>query len=254
MASDIRRPPTGIVGTRRDRFVPTAFAAHLLRCAHALAILWARKVANNPARLGEAPRTCFKVPMTINLDKSALREAAKRARERAHATHGTVAAERLAGHGIAFAAPNSGAAVSGFLPIKNEIDPRPLMACLNQLGHPTALPVMEAKGKPLIFRRWSPGDKLNEVQWGILEPSVTAPALNPDILLVPLLAFDDAGYRIGYGGGFYDRSIEKLRALKAITTIGVAFDEQRVDAIPREPHDEILDWILTPSGPQKCTG
>lgn len=126
------------------------------------------------------------------------------------------------------------------------------MQRLRDEGYRLCLPVMEGKSKPLIFRDWSPGDPLAETTWGIREPLATAAVLDPDIVLGPLLAFDADGYRLGYGGGFYDRTLARLRALKPIVSIGIAFDEQRVDAVPHADYDEPLDWVLTPSGPIKC--
>lgn len=192
--------------------------------------------------------------MDIDTEKAALRAVAKDVRARAFKLHGAGANDRIAGHGIAFADPPAGCVVAGFLPIRDEIDPRPLMAVLQADGFVCALPVMEGKGKPLVFRAWASGEPLNEVAWGIKEPPPTARVLLPDIVLVPLLAFDGRGFRIGYGGGFYDRSIEKLRASKKIVTIGLAFDEQRIEAVVHGEHDEPVDWMLTPSGPTRCTG
>ena len=108
---------------------------------------------------------------------------------------------------------------------------------------------MQGKGLPLVFRAWKPGDPLNAGVWGIQEPLPSAPALDPDILLVPLLAFDTRGYRLGYGGGFYDRTLAGFRMRKRVVAIGVAFDEQRIDAVPHTDYDQRLDWVLTPSGP-----
>lgn len=186
--------------------------------------------------------------------KSALREKAKSVRAEAYARGGAEAADRLASIGLGFAEPAAGATVSGFWTFRDEIDVSKLLGSLNRAGHPTALPVMKGKGKPLVFKAWAPGDDLVEVVWGIQEPSPDKPVLIPDILLVPLLAFDLRGYRLGYGGGFYDRSLAEIRAHKPVTTIGVAFDAQMVDAVPFNAYDEPLDWVLTPSGPRKCSG
>lgn len=144
--------------------------------------------------------------------------------------------------------------VSGFSSIEDEIDAGPLMERLNMLGFALALPVIEGKGKPLVMRGWRPGDPLEERTWGIGEPLASAPEVEPDIVLVPLLAFDAAGYRLGYGGGFYDRTLEKLRRLKPVVAIGLAYDELRVDAVPRDEYDQPCDWVLTPSGPIRCSG
>jgi 5-formyltetrahydrofolate cyclo-ligase len=184
--------------------------------------------------------------------KKEMRRAAKTARGAAFARLGTGASERIAEHGIAFAGKPAPAIVSGFLSIGEEIDPTPLMQRLLGEGYRLCLPVMEGKGLPLVFRAWSPGEPLAETTWGIREPLPEAPVLDPDIVLGPLLAFDERGYRLGYGGGFYDRTLARLRALKPIVSIGIAFDEQKVDAVPHVDYDERLDWILTPTGPLKC--
>jgi 5-formyltetrahydrofolate cyclo-ligase len=113
---------------------------------------------------------------------------------------------------------------------------------------------MQGKGKPLIFRRWHPGDELAETTWGIREPLPSAPELVPEIVLAALLAFDARGYRLGYGGGFYDRTLAAVRAHNPVVAIGLAYDEQRVDAVPHLDYDQQLDWVLTPSGPLRCRG
>jgi 5-formyltetrahydrofolate cyclo-ligase len=189
---------------------------------------------------------------TIKSEKKALRSLMKAVRAEAVAAHGAAAAVRLAELGIGFAGRPPPAWVSGFLPIGEELDPTPLMLRLAGLGYGLCLPVMEAKGKPLLFRAWSPGDPLEEVTWGIREPRASAPHVEPDVLLSPLLACDPAGYRLGYGGGFYDRTLSRLRSLKPVVAIGLALDEQMVDAVPHADYDERLDWVLTPSGPRRC--
>jgi 5-formyltetrahydrofolate cyclo-ligase len=181
-----------------------------------------------------------------------MRRRAKATRSEAFARLAGHASEAIAAHGLAFAGRPPPAVVSGFMPIGDEIDPTPLMQRLLGEGYRLALPVMEGKGRPLVFRAWAPGEPLAETTWGIREPLPEAPVLDPDIVLGPLLAFDAAGYRLGYGGGFYDRTLARLRALKPVVSIGIAFDEQRVDAVPHVDYDERLDWILTPSGALKC--
>lgn len=184
--------------------------------------------------------------------KKQLRKSARETRAAAFARHGAAASDRIAAHGIAFANPPAGGVVTGFGAIGEEINPLPLMTRLMGEGHTLALPVMEAKGKPLLFRAWKPGDPMNEVMWGIHEPLASAPTVEPDVLLVPLLVFDAEGYRLGYGGGFYDRTLARLRAMKRIVAIGIGYDEQRLDAVPHCDYDERLDWVLTPSGPLRC--
>ena len=184
--------------------------------------------------------------------KKRLRAAAKLTRAAAFAHHGSAAAERIAAHGLGFAGIATTAIVSGFNAIGEEISPLPLLMRLAADGHRLCLPVMAGRGRPLLFRSWTPGDPTSAAVWGIGEPLASAPALEPDVLLVPLLAFDARGYRVGYGGGFYDRTIAGLKALKPVVTIGLAFDEQRVDAVPHVDYDQPLDWVLTPAGPIRC--
>jgi 5-formyltetrahydrofolate cyclo-ligase len=118
---------------------------------------------------------------------------------------------------------------------------------------PLALPVVAGKGKPLLFRAWTPGDAMDKGVWDIPQPKPDRSAVEPDILLVPLMAFDVHGRRLGYGGGFYDRTLARLRALKPVIAVGLAYDEQRIDAVPHLDYDQKLDWVLTPSGALRCS-
>lgn len=161
------------------------------------------------------------------------------------------AAAAIAERGLAFAAIPPASIIGAFMPIGEEINPLPLCAHLRAMGHAIALPRMIGKGKPVEFRLHNPGDPLETTIWGIREPTTSAALVIPDVFLIPLLAFDAKGFRLGYGGGFYDRTLAATRASKEIVTIGLAFDAQRVDAVPVADYDERLDWILTPSGPQR---
>jgi 5-formyltetrahydrofolate cyclo-ligase len=187
-------------------------------------------------------------------EKRGLRETAKRKRADAFHRHGAAASRRLTGYGIAFALPRPGATVSGFLAIGEEIDPLPLLLHLDAAGFLLSLPAMPGKDKPLVFRTWVPGDPLVQTTWGIREPLVSAAVVVPEIVLVPLLAFDRAGHRLGYGGGYFDRTLGELRATRSILAIGLAFDEQEVETVPHLAYDQRLDWVLTPSGPRQCIG
>ncbi len=138
-----------------------------------------------------------------------------------------------------------GTIVSGYWPLADELDLRPLLESLHAQACRIALPAMTGKDRPLVFRAWQPGDSLVPAGFGTLEPSATCEALAPDVLLVPLLAFDRQGYRLGYGGGFYDRSLAELRAAKKVTAVGTAFAGQEVDSVPRDHNDQPLDWIIT---------
>jgi 5-formyltetrahydrofolate cyclo-ligase len=135
--------------------------------------------------------------------------------------------------------------VSGFMPLKSEINPLPLLQKLAEAGARLALPAIAGRGKPLIMRAWEFGAPLDRGQWGIREPKPEAPEVEPDILLVPLLAFDREGFRLGYGAGYYDMTIHRLRGLKPVTAIGIAFAAQEVPKIPTTPRDERLDLVLT---------
>lgn len=137
------------------------------------------------------------------------------------------------------------AAVSGFWPMGEEIDIRPLMLALHREGHPIGLPATGPRGTILRFRRWDPATTLVSGVFGTREPPADAPEIVPQVLLVPLLAFDDAGCRLGYGGGYYDRTLAALRADGPVTAVGVAFAAQRVEAVPHDIHDQPLDWIVT---------
>ena len=185
-------------------------------------------------------------------EKAALRERALALRKAAFERHGPEAGRRLAAHGLDFLSPRPGIIVSGFAAIRDEIDPSALLDWLHREGFKLALPVMEGRGKPLLMRAWAPGDEMSTVQWGIREPLASKAEVYPGVLLVPLLAFDRRGSRLGYGGGFYDRTLQKLRARAAVTAVGISYDELEVDAVPHESYDQRLDWVLTPSGPIKC--
>ena len=142
--------------------------------------------------------------------------------------------------------------ISGFLAIGEEINPAPLLSRLHGEGWRIALPVMVGKGKALTFRTWTPGAPLRTVMWGIREPLESSPEVLPDVVLAPLLAFDGRGFRLGYGGGFYDRTLKALRAAKPVVAVGLAYGMQKVDAVPHLDYDERLDWVFTPEGPIPC--
>jgi 5-formyltetrahydrofolate cyclo-ligase len=139
----------------------------------------------------------------------------------------------------------AGLVISAYWPLSDEMDPRPLIHHLHAAGHPIGLPTVLGRGLPLAFRRWQPGIELEIGTFGVLTPPLGEPEIVPELLLVPLLAFDRAGYRLGYGGGFYDRTLEGLRAGTEITAVGVAFALQEVLAVPREATDQPLNWIVT---------
>jgi 5-formyltetrahydrofolate cyclo-ligase len=138
-----------------------------------------------------------------------------------------------------------GTIVSGFMPLKSEINPLPLMRKLADAGARLALPAVAGRGKPLIMRSWQWGETLAAGVWGIREPTPKAPEVEPDILLVPLLAFDRSGHRIGYGAGYYDLTIAQLRAKKPVAAVGLAFAVQEFSRVPAAAFDAPLDLVLT---------
>ena len=183
--------------------------------------------------------------------KRRLRMTARAARATAAAADraaGSMAAEAVSERLLAAVDPQPGTVVSAYWPMGDEIDPRPLMEALHRRGLRLALPAIRAAGAPLDFRAWAPGDPVVPAGFGTRQPAATAPLLVPDLLLVPLLAFDDAGYRLGYGGGFYDRSLALLRAVGDILAVGLAFAAQQVPAVPREATDQPLDLVVTEAG------
>src|ERR1700736_616992 len=181
---------------------------------------------------------------SISADKATLRATALAARDALSSEHRAAAAQAIASRGLPFEIP-PGTIVAGYSPIRSEIDPVPLMRELAAQGAQLALPAIITGDQPLKFRAWSPNDRLRRGRLGILEPAPDAAEIIPDILLVPLAAFDRLGHRIGYGAGHYDRTLAQLRKLKATTAIGVAFAAQEVEAVPALLHDVALDYVLT---------
>jgi 5-formyltetrahydrofolate cyclo-ligase len=180
----------------------------------------------------------------VMAEKAALRSDAAQRRDSLHEAADGAAAE-IARLFLETWSPARGSVVSAFWPFRSELDLRPLMLGLHERGCVIALPVVKARRAALVFRHWFPGMELEQGNFGVLTPPSSAPELDPDWLLVPLLAFDAAGYRLGYGGGFYDITLAALRARKSVFAIGVAYDGQQVKAVPRDPDDARLDGILT---------
>ena len=174
--------------------------------------------------------------------KAELRKQSRARREALPVMEQSAAAQTIAARGLAVPA---GAVVSGYSPLRFEISPLPLMRRAADAGAQLALPVVQGRGSPLIMRAWSFGEALGSGVWGIREPKPEAPEVFPDILIVPILAFDRAGYRLGYGAGYYDMTITRLRAMKPITAIGIAFAAQEIAEVPKTPRDARLDLVLT---------
>ena len=172
--------------------------------------------------------------------KADVRKTALAARKRAFAGGQGRAAAELA----RVLAPHAGKVLAGYMPMRTEIDPLPAMAVHQG---PVAVPVIQGAAQPLLFREWGPGCALEEGEFGAMIPSAGA-WLEPEVLIVPLVAFDERLFRLGYGGGFYDRTLERLRAMHPVTAIGFAFSAQQRDEVPIEPTDQPLDLIVTENG------
>jgi 5-formyltetrahydrofolate cyclo-ligase len=183
-------------------------------------------------------------PSEIQNRKADLRQEALARRDALPADARAAAVETVAARGLPVAVA-AGVTVSGFVPMRSEINPMPLLRRLAAGGAELALPVVVGRGKPLIMRAWSFGAPLEAGVWGIRQPPADAPEVFPDFLIVPLAAFDRTGHRIGYGAGYYDMTIRRLRAMKPVIAIGIAFAAQEIPAVPAGPHDERLDLVLT---------
>ncbi|VAV89749.1 5-formyltetrahydrofolate cyclo-ligase, partial [hydrothermal vent metagenome] len=171
--------------------------------------------------------------------KAAARKAAFARRKAAHEARGpgrsSLLSTCLAGY--------RGVVLSGYMPIRTEIDPVPAMAEAAAYG-PVGVPVIQATGQPLRFSRWEPGCALKQGPFGAMIPEADD-FIEPEILIVPLVAFDRSGGRLGYGGGFYDRTLELLRSRRATLAIGFAYAAQEADDLPLEPTDQPLDMVVT---------
>ncbi|MCR9220903.1 MAG: 5-formyltetrahydrofolate cyclo-ligase [Alphaproteobacteria bacterium] len=184
-------------------------------------------------------------PGDVAAAKAAARKQAQAARKAAFDARGAAASMDASLRFLGALDPPKGSTVSVFLSIGSELDTQPLLAALWARGCRVALPCVTAPRTPLIFRLYQEGDALVEESFGTRAPAPEAEAVDPDILVVPLLAFDRAGYRLGYGGGFYDRTLEGLRARKSVLAVGIAFAAQELESVPREATDQPLDWIVT---------
>ncbi|MDF1792769.1 MAG: 5-formyltetrahydrofolate cyclo-ligase [Thalassobaculaceae bacterium] len=186
-------------------------------------------------------------PDELNRAKAELRTRMS-ARRQVMAGEAADAAHRLAMNLSAVIAPSSGTIVSGYWPMRGEIDPRPCLTALWSGGCRISLPVVPDDKQALIFREWEPDEELVPGPFGTSEPAPEAETVYPTLLLVPLLAFDREGRRLGYGGGYYDRTLAALREWQSVQAIGVAYSGQEIDAVPAGPHDALLNGIVTEAG------
>lgn len=135
--------------------------------------------------------------------------------------------------------------VALYMPISSELDTLPLYKALNSEAISCALPVVVENASPLIFRRWTPDTVFVDGEFGIKVPDITSEEVVPDVVIAPMLAFDRGGYRLGYGGGFYDRTLQKLRETKGCLAVGYAFEGQYVEKLAIDEYDQPLDWVVT---------
>ncbi|MBL8838257.1 MAG: 5-formyltetrahydrofolate cyclo-ligase [Alphaproteobacteria bacterium] len=179
--------------------------------------------------------------------KRVARAAARAVRAAAHARADATAAPALRDRVLAAIAalPEAAGPISGFWSMGDEIDVRPLLRALDAAGHVVALPVTVGRDRPLLFRRWRPDVPLVAGGFGTSVPAADAEVVVPRILIVPMLAFDRSGHRLGYGGGYYDRTLTGLRATGTVHAIGVAFAAQEVGSVPHGAADARLDLIVT---------
>lgn len=190
-------------------------------------------------------------PADLHKLKAALREAAQARRKAAHEgarDAGEAARDHFLAAGLHLNTAGRVAQVaSGYRRIRSELDPEPLMLALIEAGCRLCVPVIEGRGLPLRFREWTPGARMRPGPFGAQVPA-EGDWLQPDLLVVPLLAFDAAGRRLGYGGGFYDRTLARLRAAGAVRAIGFGYAGQEVDEVPADETDQLLDAVVTEAG------
>ncbi|HLN09640.1 MAG TPA: 5-formyltetrahydrofolate cyclo-ligase [Xanthobacteraceae bacterium] len=192
-------------------------------------------------------------PSSIDVTKAEIRREALARRDALAAGARSAAAHAVASRPFPIrVAP--GTIVAGFSPMRSEINPCPLLRQLVGLGACLVLPVVVGRGHALFFRAWTFGEPLGSGVWGTREPLPDSPEVEPDILIVPLSAFDRTGHRIGYGAGYYDLTLARLRAAKTIIAVGLAFSAQEIAAVPSTPRDERLDLVLTEHEVIDCRG
>jgi 5-formyltetrahydrofolate cyclo-ligase len=185
--------------------------------------------------------------MDIGAGKKALRAAAEAARRTLHEA-APEASLAIADHFLHALPVRDGETMSGYVATRFEADPSPLLSALRQRGCLIALPRVTASGKPLAFHLWREGAIPVTGAYGLMEPAADWPAAAPTTVLVPLLAFDGSGSRLGYGGGYYDRTLRALRSQGRVRAVGIAFAGQEMPELPHLANDEKLDWIVTEKG------
>ncbi|MEM8936116.1 MAG: 5-formyltetrahydrofolate cyclo-ligase [Pseudomonadota bacterium] len=191
-------------------------------------------------------------PLAFFSDRKKILRERMKAERRAAARDRPDAAVHAAAQFLAAFEPVAGKVLALYAPIRDELDTAPLAEALSERSGALALPVVAGKKKPLVFRTFVPGDDLADGAYGAKTPSDAAEACVPEIILAPLLAFDRTGGRLGYGGGYYDRTLKALRSRGPVTAVGFAYGAQEVDAVPISPLDQALDWVVTEREAIRC--
>lgn len=187
--------------------------------------------------------------------KSQARAVARERRDAAHSALKTEGPSRIADHFLSAIPLESAHCIAGYVSFGSEADPSELLSRLSVAGYSCALPRVAVRHRPLAFKCWRPGDPLIGGLHGTREPLPDALDCRPDIVLVPLLAFDAEGRRLGYGGGYYDRTLAALRAEgRGVLAVGVAFSAQEAQDLPEDKFDERLDWVVTETGARPFGG
>jgi 5-formyltetrahydrofolate cyclo-ligase len=179
------------------------------------------------------------------VSKASLRRQASLIRREAHRQSAETAGRGISSAFLSTVPWRPDQVIAGYWPMTEEADVRPLLEDLARQGCPVCLPVVVVKDGPLLFRRWQPGMSLAAGRHGTFHPPEDSAPLTPELLLIPLLAFDRRGGRLGYGGGYYDRTLAALREKRSVMAVGIAYAAQEMVGLPHEPHDQRLDWIIT---------
>ena len=189
--------------------------------------------------------------ISLPKDKSAWRQMSRTNRRKISCEIGSGVGDDIAEHLISEIDVSTNTAVAGYWPMRNEANVLPTLMKLHEKGCPCLLPTAVERHSSLIFRAWNPGDEMRTSSFGVQEPTFEKPVKIPDMVLVPLLAFDTNGHRLGYGGGYYDWTIAELRndaGENGVWVVGIAFSGQQVDVLPSEAHDQQLDMVVTETG------
>lgn len=184
--------------------------------------------------------------------KNRLRVEMRNARRDTHRQNGLAFSEKIREHFVQAVPLMPQTNIAAYYPIGAEVNCQPLMETLTAMGHIGCIPAIEERDQPLIFRMYKPGDRIQrDPRFGLPTPLPFMPEVLPDIVILPVLGFGTKGQRLGYGTGFFDRTLEKLRAIKPVKAVGLAYSTQMIKNFPEEPHDQRMDIMITEEGVKK---